>query len=90
MGIKFGDLLNEIREPLKLRELKGKKVGIDAYVVIYQMLARIRSDDNSANALTDSQGRTTSHLQGLSLFSLPGNPYLWPQVIPQNFLKLMS
>ncbi|OLS28120.1 MAG: Flap endonuclease 1 [Candidatus Heimdallarchaeota archaeon LC_3] len=65
MGIKFGELLNEIREPLKLRELKGKKIGIDAYVVIYQMLARIRSDDDSANALTDAQGRTTSHLQGL-------------------------
>ncbi|MHA2340025.1 MAG: FEN1 family endonuclease, partial [Candidatus Hodarchaeales archaeon] len=65
MGIKFGDLLDDIREPLKLRDLKGKHVGIDAYVVLYQMLARIRPDQNDALALTDAQGRTTSHLQGL-------------------------
>jgi flap endonuclease-1 len=65
LGIKFGELLNDIREPLKLRDLKGKRVGIDAYVVIYQMLARIRPDQENAMALTDSEGRTTSHIQGL-------------------------
>ncbi|MHA1990218.1 MAG: flap endonuclease-1 [Candidatus Hodarchaeales archaeon] len=65
MGIKFGDLLDDIREPLKLRDLKGKHIGIDAYVVLYQMLARIRPDQNDALTLTDAQGRTTSHLQGL-------------------------
>ncbi|MFW9927821.1 MAG: flap endonuclease-1 [Candidatus Thorarchaeota archaeon] len=65
MGIKFGDLFDDIREPLKLKDLKNKRVGIDAYIVIYQMLARIRTDEGAGEGLTDSQGRITSHLQGL-------------------------
>ena len=42
MGIKFKDLFKDYKEDINLKMLSGKKVGIDAYVMIYQMLARVR------------------------------------------------
>src|SRR3990172_10405904 len=64
LGIKIGDLLTDVRHSLKLRELKGQILGIDAYVMMYQFLARIRQD-MSGEEFTDAEGQTTSHLIGM-------------------------
>ncbi len=61
MGVNLKELL--IRKPIKLEELKGKTLAVDAHNTLYQFLTTIRSPDGSV--FTDSQGRTTSHLIGL-------------------------
>ena len=61
MGVKLGDLVE--RKNLKLTDLKGKKVAIDAFNVLYQFLASIRQQDGTP--LMDSNGKVTSHLVGL-------------------------
>ena len=43
--------------------MKGKKISIDAYNALYQFLAAIRQPDGTP--LMDSQGRVTSHLNGI-------------------------
>jgi flap endonuclease-1 len=48
---------------LKLQELTGKVVAIDAYNIIYQFLSIIRGP--SGEPLTNSKGEITSHLSGL-------------------------
>ncbi len=49
--------------PLKLSELAGKVVAIDAYNTIYQFLSIIRGP--TGDLLTNTKGEVTSHLSGL-------------------------
>lgn len=49
--------------PLKLPELAGKVVAIDAYNTIYQFLSIIRGP--TGEPLANSRGEVTSHLSGL-------------------------
>jgi len=55
--------VEEIIKEIKLNDLKGKKIAIDAYNAIYQFLAAIRQLDGTP--LMDSRGRSTSHLSGV-------------------------
>jgi flap endonuclease-1 len=48
---------------IKLEDLSGKSIAIDAYNALYQFLAIIRQPDGTP--LKDSTGRVTSHLSGL-------------------------
>jgi len=48
---------------VKLEDLSGKSIAIDAYNALYQFLAIIRQPDGTP--LKDSTGRITSHLSGL-------------------------
>lgn len=61
MGTKIGDLL--VKKNIDLNYLKGRKIGIDSFNILYQFLSTIRGKDGSP--LTDSRGRITSHLTGL-------------------------
>ncbi|HEY7506156.1 MAG TPA: flap structure-specific endonuclease, partial [Nitrososphaera sp.] len=49
--------------PMKLQELAGKAVAIDAYNTIYQFLSIIRGP--TGEPLANSRGEITSHLSGL-------------------------
>ena len=64
MGIKFKDLFSPYKEDVNLKTLTGKKVGIDAYVMIYQMLARVRRAEEGGQEFS-YQGNVTSHLIGI-------------------------
>lgn len=48
---------------VKLVDLSGKSIAIDAYNALYQFLAIIRQPDGTP--LKDTSGRVTSHLSGL-------------------------
>ncbi|EQD48106.1 flap endonuclease-1 [mine drainage metagenome] len=48
---------------ISLEELRGKRIAIDAYNMIYQFLSIIRQPDGTP--LTDSKGNVTSHMSGL-------------------------
>ncbi|MDI6904720.1 MAG: flap endonuclease-1 [Candidatus Bathyarchaeia archaeon] len=48
---------------VRLEDLSGKSIAIDAYNALYQFLAIIRQPDGTP--LKDSNGRITSHLSGL-------------------------
>jgi flap endonuclease-1 len=48
---------------VKLEDLSGKSIAIDAYNALYQFLAIIRQPDGTP--LKDSTGKVTSHLSGL-------------------------
>ena len=61
MGVNLRDII-EAKE-IKLADLSGKKIGIDACNWTYQFLSTIRL--RTGELLTDSKGRTTSHLIGL-------------------------
>ena len=61
MGVDIKTLL--IREKTQIESFTSKIVAIDAYNAIYQFLAIIRGPEGLH--LTDSHGRTTSHLTGL-------------------------
>lgn len=69
MGIKFKDIFIPYKEDVDLKKLTGKKVGIDAYVMIYQMLARVRRAEEGG-AEFSYQGNVTSHLIGIFQRSL--------------------
>jgi flap endonuclease-1 len=51
------------RQPIRLEELRGRRVAIDGNAELYQFLALIRLPDGTP--LRDGQGRVTSHLSGL-------------------------
>jgi flap endonuclease-1 len=51
------------RKTIKLEDLGGKSMAIDAYNALYQFLAIIRQPDGTP--LKDSSGKVTSHLSGL-------------------------
>lgn len=61
MGLQIGDIVP--RREVKLEELKGKVIAVDAFNAIYQFLSSIRQPDGTP--LMDSKGRVTSHLSGL-------------------------
>jgi len=61
LGVNLRDLVP--RTVVKLEDLGGKSIAIDAYNALYQFLAIIRQPDGTP--LKDSGGRVTSHLSGL-------------------------
>ena len=61
MGVDFKDLVP--KTPVKLEDLSGKIIAIDAYNAIYQFLSIIRQPDGTP--LKDSTGHITSHLSGI-------------------------
>jgi flap endonuclease-1 len=61
LGVNFKDLIPKTQ--VKLEDLSGKIIAIDAYNAIYQFLAIIRQPDGTP--LKDSTGKITSHLSGL-------------------------
>lgn len=61
MGVNFKDLIP--KNQVKLEDLSGKTIAIDAYNAIYQFLSIIRQPDGTP--LKDSTGKITSHLSGL-------------------------
>jgi flap endonuclease-1 len=61
LGVDFKDLVP--KTPVKLEDLSGKVIAIDAYNAIYQFLSIIRQPDGTP--LKDSAGKVTSHLSGL-------------------------
>lgn len=65
MGTQIGKLLIKCRQEISYLDLHGKKVGIDAYNLIYAFLAPIRYQQTGGGYLTDSEGNVTSHLSGL-------------------------
>ncbi len=66
LGLGFlGVNLREIvpKTVVRLEDLSGKSIAIDAYNALYQFLAIIRQPDGTP--LKDNSGRITSHLSGL-------------------------
>ena len=61
MGVNLRDLVP--KTAVKLEDLGGKSIAIDAYNALYQFLAIIRQSDGTP--LKDNAGRVTSHLSGL-------------------------
>lgn len=61
MGVNLRPIVT--RREVQLSDLIGKSLAIDAFNTLYQFLAIIRGSDG--RPLTDSKGRTTSHLSGL-------------------------
>jgi len=61
LGVNLRDLVP--KTTVKLEDLSGKSIAIDAYNALYQFLAIIRQPDGTP--LKDSSGRVTSHLSGL-------------------------
>jgi len=62
----LGVLLTPIieKKTLTLGDLKGRSFAVDAFNVLHQFLALIRTRDGAP--LTDGEGRVTSHLVGLA------------------------
>ncbi|MGQ9640780.1 MAG: flap endonuclease-1 [Candidatus Bathycorpusculaceae bacterium] len=61
MGVNLRELVPKVT--VRLEDLNGKSIAIDAYNALYQFLAIIRQPDGTP--LKDSSGRITSHLSGL-------------------------
>ncbi len=61
MGLQIGEIVS--RKEIKLENLKGKVIAVDAFNAIYQFLSSIRQPDGIP--LMDSKKRVTSHLSGL-------------------------
>ena len=61
MGVNLRDLVP--KKTVRLEDLSGKSIAIDAYNALYQFLAIIRQPDGTP--LKDTMGRITSHLSGL-------------------------
>jgi flap endonuclease-1 len=61
LGVNFKDLIPKTQ--VKLEDLSGKIIAIDAYNALYQFLSIIRQPDGTP--LKDSTGKITSHLSGL-------------------------
>jgi flap endonuclease-1 len=61
MGLQIGELV--VRKQIRIEELKGKVIAVDAFNTIYQFLSNIRQMDGTP--LMDSKGKITSHLSGL-------------------------
>ena len=61
MGVNLRGLVP--KTPVKLEDLSGKSIAIDAYNALYQFLAIIRQPDGTP--LKDTTGKVTSHLSGL-------------------------
>jgi flap endonuclease-1 len=61
MGVLLTPII--VKQTLRLEDLRGKRLAVDANGELYQFLALIRLRDGSP--LRDSHGRITSHLSGL-------------------------
>ncbi len=61
MGVNLKDLV--LKHRIELEDLKGKKLAIDTFNILYQFLATIRQADGAP--LKDSHGNITSHLSGI-------------------------
>ena len=61
LGVDLRDIVPKIA--VKLEDLGGKSIAIDAFNAIYQFLSIIRQPDGTP--LQDSTGKVTSHLSGL-------------------------
>jgi flap endonuclease-1 len=61
LGVNLRDIVP--KTVVKLEDLGGKSVAIDAFNAIYQFLSIIRQPDGTP--LQDSSGKVTSHLSGL-------------------------
>src|SRR2546425_3418059 len=61
MGVLLTPII--IKQTVKLDDIRGKRLAVDANGELYQFLALIRLRDGSP--LKDSHGRITSHLSGL-------------------------
>ena len=61
MGVNLRDLVP--KTVVRLEDLSGKSIAIDAYNALYQFLTIIRQPDGTP--LKDNTGRITSHLSGL-------------------------
>jgi flap endonuclease-1 len=61
LGVNLRDLVP--KTAVRLEDLAGKSIAIDAYNALYQFLAIIRQPDGTP--LKDNSGRVTSHLSGL-------------------------
>ncbi len=61
MGVDLSDIIQ--RKNIKLEDLRGKVIAIDAYNALYQYLAAIRQQDGKP--LMNRFGEVTSHLSGL-------------------------
>jgi len=61
LGVNLRDLVP--KTIVRLEDLGGKSIAIDAYNALYQFLAIIRQPDGTP--LKDATGRVTSHLSGL-------------------------
>ncbi|PMB74048.1 flap endonuclease-1 [Candidatus Bathyarchaeota archaeon] len=61
MGVNLREIVP--KTVVRLEDLSGKSIAIDAYNALYQFLAIIRQPDGTP--LKDSSGRITSHLSGL-------------------------
>ena len=62
MGVDLGPLTKGRRQ-IKLEELHGRSLAVDAHNALYQFLAVIRGEHGEP--LMDSKGHVTSHLTGL-------------------------
>ena len=61
MGVDISKLIEAA--PLRLEDLSGRAVAVDAFNTLYQFIATIRQPDGTP--LKDRDGRVTSHLSGL-------------------------
>ncbi|MEM3577185.1 MAG: flap endonuclease-1 [Candidatus Bathyarchaeia archaeon] len=61
MGVNLREIVP--KTVVRLEDLSGKSIAIDAYNALYQFLAIIRQPDGTP--LKDNSGRVTSHLSGL-------------------------
>ena len=61
MGLQISEIVP--RTEIKLEDLSGKVIAVDAFNTIYQFLTTIRQPDGMP--LTDKHGKITSHLSGL-------------------------
>ncbi len=62
MGVKIGDIVTS-RVELRLKDLSGKKIALDAFNAMYQFLAKIRQPDGTP--LMTSKGEITSVHSGI-------------------------
>ena len=61
MGVNLASIIPKTE--VTFGDLKNKKIAVDFSNMAYQFLASIRQPDGTP--LQDSQGKTTSHLQGI-------------------------
>jgi len=61
MGVDISGLVKG--KPIRLEDLSGRSVAVDAFNTLYQFLSMIRQPDGTP--LMDRDGRVTSHLSGL-------------------------
>ena len=65
VGVNLTPIIN--KQKIALSELKGRKFAVDAYNILHQFLALIRTREGTL--LKDSHGIVTSHLVGLAFRS---------------------